>query len=68
MDPDHPVFLLNRSKHDIVLWPLPTFPPPHDAIPAQLIREILRIQLLENRPQIEKLALLSERKLPLHRQ
>lgn len=68
MNPNDSVIFLNRAENDVILRAELALSPPDDRVSLQPIPEILGVQLFEDGSQIEKPALLSKRKLPLHRQ
>lgn len=65
---DEPIFLLNRREDDFVRGTLAPLPSPLDAITLQPIAKVLRVELVEDFPQIEMPPLLRKSELPLHRQ
>src|SRR5262249_645650 len=68
MDPDHPIFLLNRTENEIFLGTLFAPPAPHHAITTQASAKMAIIHALKNSAEIKVTTFMSKIELTLHRQ
>src|SRR4051812_36921384 len=68
MNADDPIILLDRTEDDGTERTLLASAPPNDRVTFKPVAEVLRVQLIEDRAEVEKATLLRKSKLLLHRQ
>jgi hypothetical protein len=68
MNPDYPIFLLNRTENEIFLRAFFASPPPDHAITAQSSAKMAIIHALKNSAEIEVPTFMSKIEVSLHRQ
>jgi hypothetical protein len=65
MNSNQAIFLLDCPKDDLIAGRGLALAAPDDVVALQPVPKVSSVQLVEDRPQVEKAALLDEGKLPL---